>query len=321
MKGALITGGAGFVGSHLAEKLVKMGAQVVVVDNLASGQEKNLTAFRDKIHFVKADVCQDWKSWTAQVPEKFLANIERVFHLASLASPPHYQEQPLETMWVNSLGLSRALEFADQRKAHLTFSSTSEIYGDPEVHPQIESYRGNVNTYGPRSCYDESKRFGESLIYSWNQVHKTHHGCVRIFNTYGPRMNLNDGRVVINFLQQASLGQELTIYGTGEQTRSFCFVSDLCEAIYRYSKLEKDFPINIGNDTELTINGLVETTKKLYPGKALKVTYSPLPKDDPTQRRPNLQLAKEHLQGWAPSISLEQGLREMKRWIETELSP
>lgn len=320
MKCALITGGAGFVGSHLAEKLVNQGTKVIVVDNLASGQKKNLDGFRDKIHFVEADVIQDWKSWVSQIPSNFLQQLDRVFHLASLASPPHYQAAPLETMWVNSVGLSRALEFATAHKAHLTFSSTSEIYGDPEQHPQGEEYRGNVNTFGPRACYDEAKRFGESLIYSWNQVHKTHHGFVRIFNTYGPRMNLADGRVVINFLQQASRGENLTVYGTGEQTRSFCFVSDLCEAIYRYSKLERSVPINIGNNREFTINELVSVTQSLYPGKHLKVVRNPLPQDDPRQRCPDLRKAKELLEGWEPTIPLEKGLSEMKNWIERELS-
>lgn len=319
MKCVLITGGAGFVGSHLTEKLTQLGAAVIVVDNLSSGQEKNLTGFRDKIHFIKADVCTDWSEWLPEVPKDLLSRVDRVFHLASLASPPHYQEAPLETMWVNSVGLSHALKFATDRKAHLTFSSTSEIYGDPLEHPQTESYRGNVNTFGPRSCYDESKRFGESLIYSWNQVHKTHHGCVRIFNTYGPRMNFADGRVVINFLHQASLGKALTIYGTGEQTRSFCFVSDLCEAIYRYSKLERSVPINIGNSQEFTINGLVAVVEKLYGGKTLKKETLPLPKDDPQQRRPDLLLARKELEGWEPKVSLEKGLLEMKNWMEQEM--
>lgn len=320
MKAALITGGAGFVGSHLAEKLVHLGVKVVVVDNLASGQEKNLNSFRDRVHFIQADVCQDWSGWASKIPQDLLNSMDRVFHLASLASPPHYQEAPLETMWVNSVGLSHALRFATERKAHLTFSSTSEIYGDPLEHPQTENYRGNVNTFGPRSCYDESKRFGESLIYSWNQVYGTHHGCVRIFNTYGPRMNLADGRVVINLLQQASRGEELTVYGTGEQTRSFCYVSDLCEAIYRYSNLEQSIPINIGNNREFTINGLVDAIKKLYPEKSLKIKFEPLPKDDPQQRRPALDLAKKNLQGWEPSVPLKQGLTEMKKWVERELS-
>ncbi len=320
MKAVLITGGAGFVGSHLAEKLVNQGTRVTIVDNLASGQEKNLNSFRSQIHFVKVDVCQDWKSWVSQIPPEFSHSIDHVFHLASLASPPHYQDAPLETMWVNSVGLSRALEFATERKAHLTFSSTSEIYGDPNQHPQTEEYWGNVNTFGPRSCYDESKRFGEALIYSWNQVHKTRHGCVRIFNTYGPRMNLNDGRVVINFLQQAARGEALTVYGSGEQTRSFCFVSDLCEAIYRYAKLERAKPINIGNDREFTINELVQATQSLFPTQTLKILKKPLPQDDPRQRCPDLSKAKELLEGWEPKIPLETGLAEMKKWIETELA-
>lgn len=319
MKAALITGGAGFVGSHLAEKLSKLGLGVILVDNLSSGQEKNFKTFKDRVHFVKADVCHDWSPWLSKIPKELLNSVDRVFHLASLASPPHYQEAPLETMWVNSVGLSHALRFATDQQAHLTFSSTSEIYGDPLEHPQSENYRGNVNTFGPRACYDESKRFGESLIYSWNQVHKTHHGCVRIFNTYGPRMNLADGRVVINFLQQASKGEDLTVYGTGEQTRSFCYVTDLCEAIYRYSKLQQSIPINIGNSKEFTINGLVEAIKKLYPDRKLEIRYQALPTDDPQQRRPALDLAKKNLEGWQPEIPLEQGLSEMKKWVEQEL--
>lgn len=216
--------------------------------------------------------------------KKFASNLSHVFHFASPASPPHYQRIPLETLWVNSVGLKNSLQFADQFKARLTFASTSEVYGSPSVSPQPESYWGNVNSFGARSCYDEGKRFGEALIFSHNQVHNTQHGLVRIFNTYGPRMNPDDGRVIINFLVQALKGEDLSIYGAGQQTRSFCFVSDLIQGILKYSQTKLTEPVNLGNDQEFTILELATTIQLMFAEKNLKLNFHKLPADDPQQR-------------------------------------
>jgi nucleoside-diphosphate-sugar epimerase len=242
--------------------------------------------------------------------------LKYVFHFASPASPPHYQRLGLETMWVNSVGLSLAMTFADQVGARVIFSSTSEIYGDPEISPQPETYWGNVNTLGPRSCYDESKRFGESLIYTYNLKNKTQHGLVRIFNTYGPRMNPNDGRVIINFLVQAMKGEALTVYGSGQQTRSFCYVDDLIEGIMKYAESPLTEPVNIGNDHEFTILEAAETVKKIFSDKKLKIEFQALPKDDPKQRKPDLSKAKKLLAPWSPKVSLAEGLRHVIKWLE-----
>lgn len=316
MNTVIITGAAGFIGSHLTGHFLRAGDQVVAVDNLSSGRQKNLQGFQQNLQFIKADVTQPWTNWLDQVVVK--GKITKVFHFASLASPPLYQEKPLDTLWVNSLGLSHALQTATAAGAHLTFASTSEVYGDPDQHPQTEDYRGNVNTYGPRACYDEAKRFGEALIYSWNQVHKTQHGCVRIFNTYGPKMNPLDGRVVINFLKQAQEGVELTVFGDGKQTRSFCYVDDLVDAIVRYSDRKHSIPINIGNDKEFTINELAQAVQSLHPEQKLKITFLSLPVDDPKQRRPDLTRAQAMLD-WQPKTPLNAGLKKMMDWYLTEV--
>lgn len=317
----LITGGAGFVGSHLVERFIKQNIKVLCIDNFATGQKKNITPFEKHpylFQFVQADVCEPWERWQKNMSDSTLSSVDRVFHFASPASPPHYQRLSLETMWVNTLGLQNALRFADAVGAHVTFASTSEIYGDPDISPQNESYFGNVNTWGPRSCYDESKRFGEALIHTWNEKFKTHHGCVRIFNTYGPRMDPADGRVIINFLVQAIQRRPLTIYGDGKQTRSFCFVDDLCAAIDQYSKLELSEPVNIGNDNEFTINELTTVIKKIFDDRELEVVHHDLPKDDPKQRRPDLGKARKMLTPWEPKIQLKEGLQTMRKWLEVE---
>lgn len=320
----LITGGSGFLGSHLAERLLLEGKRVIAVDNFATGRRENLLplekAAKENFHFVEADVCQDWSTWTSKLPEGWTKDLRRVLHFASPASPPHYQRLSIETMWVNTLGLQNALQFADTCGAHLTFASTSEIYGDPEVSPQPESYRGWVNTWGPRACYDEAKRFGESLIYNWNLRHGTQHGPVRIFNTYGPRMNPVDGRVIINFLVQALAEQSLTIYGSGAQTRSFCYVDDLVDAILTYSSRRLSQPVNIGNETEFSITELAELVQQKYAAKNLKFAYEPLPADDPKQRRPDLTLARELLSPWKPRVELKTGLVRMADWLTSELN-
>jgi nucleoside-diphosphate-sugar epimerase len=309
----LITGGGGFLGSHLAEKHLSAGFEVVCVDNFATGLRSNktyltgLTGASQRLKFIEADVCKPWESWSTGLTGDF----ETVFHFASPASPPHYQRLGLETMWVNTVGLANAMEFADSHRGRVVFASTSEIYGDPLVSPQPESYWGNVNTLGPRSCYDEAKRFGESLIFTHNLKHVTRHGMVRIFNTYGPRMNPNDGRVIINFLLQAKEGRPLTIYGSGMQTRSFCFVDDLVAGIMKYAKTDLTEPVNLGNDREFTILEAAETVQKIFSENKLMLDFQELPVDDPKQRRPDLTRAKDLLAPWRPEIGLEEGLRKM----------
>lgn len=312
----LITGGGGFIGSHLAEKYLEDGHSVVAVDNFCTGLRTNKDYLlglpsSSRLQFIEADVIQPWAAWASQLAGK----VDLVLHFASPASPPHYQRLGLETMWVNSLGLSHALQFADSQKARVVFASTSEIYGDPEISPQPETYWGNVNTLGPRSCYDEAKRFGESLIYTHNQKQGTEHGLVRIFNTYGPRMNPNDGRVIINFLVQALKNEPLTVYGTGEQTRSFCYVDDLVAGIRAYANTRLTAPVNLGNDREFTILEAARTVQNIFAEKKLRIIHMDLPKDDPRQRKPLLARAKKELSPWEPKISLEVGLRRVLDWL------
>ena len=316
---ALVTGGCGFLGSHLTESLLKRGFRVVAVDNFCTGSRSNKTYLESlpqaahNLRIVEADVCRPWKEW---VPTDFTGKkAQWVFHFASPASPPHYQALGLETMWVNSRGLAESLAAADSLGARVVFSSTSEIYGDPAVTPQPESYRGNVNTWGPRACYDEAKRFGESLIYTHNLKYGTAHGAVRIFNTYGPRMNPADGRVVINLLLQALKGEALTVYGSGKQTRSFCYVDDLIAGILAFAASSHSGPMNIGNEREFTILELADKVQALFPGKKLEIQFKDLPKDDPTQRRPDISLAKKTL-GWQPHLDLESGLTRMLAWLK-----
>ncbi len=304
---ALVTGAAGFLGFHICKKLFESGYSVVGVDDICTGLQSNaddLANYGTK--FIKADVSSPWESWAKDLEGDF----DYVFHFASPASPPIYQQMPLKTLAVNSLGLYRALEFATNKKARLIFASTSEIYGSPEFSPQPESYWGNVNSYGPRSCYDEAKRFGEALIYSYNQEKKTKHGLVRIFNTYGPRMNPNDGRVIINFLVQLKNKEELTVHGEGKQTRSFCYVDDLIDGIIKYA-FEKDItqPVNLGNETEFSILELAKTVQKLSP-TPLSIKFIERPEDDPPQRKPDISIAK-NLLGWSPKIPLEEGLKKV----------
>ncbi len=320
-KTVLITGGCGFLGSHLAESHLADGYRVVCVDNFSTADRRNESYLRslpsDRLTIVEADVIEAWSTWTSSLPEEWLEDLAYVFHFASPASPPLYQELALETMWVNSIGLSNALNFADRHGARVVYASTSEIYGDPEVSPQPETYRGSVNTLGPRSCYDESKRFGESLLFTHNWKKGTHHGLVRIFNTYGPRMNPVDGRVVINFLVQALRKQPLTIYGDGSQTRSFCYVDDLVRGIRAYARSSLQYPVNLGNPVEFTIRQLAEEVGKLFPDRTAEYTFHPFPQDDPRQRRPDISRAQAEL-GWEPSIPLAEGLQKMLQWLRSE---
>jgi nucleoside-diphosphate-sugar epimerase len=303
-KNTLVTGAAGFLGYHLCLRLLNEGYSVYGVDDISTGLSTNAEYLKKKgVQFYKADASSDWNEWAKPLPNTF----DLVFHFASPASPPLYQKMQLKTLAVNSLGLYRALEFATARKARLVFASTSEVYGSPQVNPQPESYWGNTNSFGARSCYDEAKRFGEALIYSYNQEKNTRHGLVRIFNTYGPNMNPNDGRVIINFLVQLKEGKPLTVHGDGHQTRSFCYVDDLIEGIYRYAlKADLAYPINLGNDKEFTILGLAQEVQKLSPNK-IEIEFVDRPADDPPQRNPDLSLAKGLLD-WTPKISLHDGL-------------
>ncbi len=314
----VITGGCGFLGGHLAERFAAQGRNVVCIDNFSTALRSNAEHLvqNPRIKILEADVVEK-KTWDKV--KDFDKQFAAVLHFASPASPPHYQRMALETMAVNSIGTQNALEFADAYNARVVFASTSEIYGDPDVHPQPESYWGNVNTVGIRSCYDESKRFGESLIHTWNWKKNTKHGFVRIFNTYGPRMNPDDGRVVINFLEQALRKKPLTVYGNGLQTRSFCYVDDLVEAIYRYTCSELVEPVNIGNEKEFTMLELAKVVQNMFSQNTIAIEFSPLPKDDPKQRRPDLSKARQLL-SWEPQISLREGLEKMSVWLKSYLN-
>jgi nucleoside-diphosphate-sugar epimerase len=311
----LITGVAGFLGSHLAEKGLKLGHKVIGLDNFSTGQQSNVEYLRkissEKFHFQEFDVCQNWQQIQNSLPKAWLTDLKQTFHFASPASPPNYQRLGLETMWVNSIGLNHALQFSDNYRAKVTFASTSEIYGDPQVSIQNEEYRGWVNTVGPRACYDEAKRFGESLIYTHNLKNQTQHGIVRIFNTYGPRMNPNDGRVIINFLLQALESTELIVYGDGSQTRSFCFVDDLINGIWAFANQDQfSGPVNIGNQDDFSVLELAHIVRSLFPNKTLSIKHLPPLVDDPQKRKPDLSLAKEKLR-WSPEIDLKTGLSIM----------
>lgn len=321
----LITGAGGFLGSHLSENFLKQGYNVICVDNFCTGLRSNQnylenlseTAYKNCLKFIVADVTESWTLWEKNVPTDWWLNLKYIFHFASPASPPHYQRLGLETLWVNTTGLNNCIIKADQYKARVIFASTSEVYGDPSVTPQPESYWGNVNSYGERSCYDEAKRFGEALIFTHNKKFNTNHGMVRIFNTYGPRMNPNDGRVVINFIVQALKNQPLTVYGDGLQTRSFCYVADLIRAIQLYAQSSENQPINIGNPREFTMLQLAEIVIQKLDSKS-QLVFKDLPADDPKQRRPDLSRAQKHLD-YSPEVPLEEGVLKMAEWLKTEL--
>lgn len=317
MKSALVTGAAGFLGSHLCEHLVNNGFVVVAVDNFCTGQYQNrhiLESLGEAIHFVEADITESWEDWRSRLPRGFIHDLKYVFHLASPASPVHYQRLSLETLWANSIGLSRCIRFANEYGAKVIFASTSEVYGDPLMSPQPESYWGNVNPYGVRSCYDEAKRFGEALIFSENQRHGSHHGIVRIFNTYGPRMSYGDGRVVINFLMQALNGKKMSVYGDGLQRRSFTYVADTVRGLWKYAESGISSPVNIGSDSEYSILDLVHLIQKLAPENQ-GFEFFPGLQDDPRQRKPDITRAKADL-SWYPEVSLEEGLKAMIQWIK-----
>ncbi|MEZ4240476.1 MAG: UDP-glucuronic acid decarboxylase family protein [Myxococcota bacterium] len=295
MARAVVTGGAGFVGSHLVARLLAQGHEVVVVDNLHTGDRRNLPE-HPALRLVEHDVREPF-----DVP-----GASRVYHLACPASPPQYQVDPVGTLLTSVLGTQHALQLAERAGARLLLASTSEVYGEPEVHPQPEAYRGAVNPVGPRACYDEGKRAAEALVRDWHRAHGLDVRIARIFNTYGPRMALDDGRVVVNFVQQALRGEPLTVYGDGQQTRSLCYVSDLvdglCGLMERTDHVE---PVNLGNAEELTVAALAQAVLSLVPGSEL--VHEALPVDDPTRRCPDLRLAAA-LFGYTPRVSLAEGL-------------
>jgi len=297
----LVTGGAGFLGSHLCDRLVKDGAEVLCVDNFYTGSRRNVDALLGSKSFelMRHDVCFP-----------LYVEVDQIYNLACPASPIHYQFDPVQTTKTSVHGAINMLGLAKRVKAKILQASTSEVYGDPEVHPQPESYWGRVNPIGVRSCYDEGKRCAETLFFDYWRQHRLRIKVARIFNTYGPRMHPNDGRVVSNFIVQALRGQDITIYGTGEQTRSFCYVDDLLEALVRIMDTIDDFtgPVNIGNPGEFTMLELAEKILRLTGSKS-KLVFEPLPSDDPRQRQPDIALAREQL-GWEPKVGLEDGLRE-----------
>ena len=296
---ALVTGGAGFLGSHLCDALLAEGWSVVAVDNLLTGRHANIHHLRNEaaFEFIEKDICEPFD----------VGRVDYVFHFASPASPVDYTVHGIETLKVGSLGTFNALDVARKYNAKYLVSSTSECYGDPLEHPQKETYWGNVNSIGPRSVYDEAKRFTESVTMAYHRYHKVDTRIARIFNTYGPRLQLNDGRVISNFMKQALLGQDLTVYGDGSQTRSFCYVSDEIDGFLRLSKSDEHLPVNIGNPNEFTILECAQQVLKVTGSKS-KITHEPLPQDDPKQRQPDITKAR-NLLGWEPKIQLEEGLR------------
>jgi len=300
VKTAVVTGGAGFLGSHLCERLVAEGMRVVAVDNLVTGKRENLRALDGSpaFSFLLHDVSR---------PFTIAGPVDYVLHFASPASPIDYLELPIQTLKVGSLGTHNGLGLAKAKGARFLLASTSEVYGDPLVHPQPESYWGNVNPVGPRGVYDEAKRFAEAMVMAYHRVHGLDTRIVRIFNTYGPRMRPRDGRVVPAFLQQALTGRPLTVFGDGSQTRSFCYVDDLIEGIYRLLLSAHVEPVNIGNPHEMTILEFAETIRAAVGGDS-EIVFEPLPVDDPKTRQPDISLAREVL-GWEPRISLDEGIR------------
>lgn len=301
MEKILITGGAGFLGSHLCDRLLKDGHDVLCVDNFFTGGKTNIAHLIGNPYF---------ELMRHDVTFPLYVEVDQIYNLACPASPVHYQFDPVQTTKTSVHGAINMLGLAKRVKARIFQASTSEVYGDPVVHPQLESYWGNVNPIGPRSCYDEGKRCAETLFFDYYRQHNLDIKVARIFNTYGPRMHPNDGRVVSNFIVQALKGEDITIYGDGSQTRSFCYVDDLIEGFIRMMKTEAGFtgPINLGNPSEFSMLELAENVLRMTGSKS-KLTFKPLPADDPKQRQPNISLAKEKL-GWEPKVRLEDGLKE-----------
>ena len=303
----LVTGGAGFIGSHLCEKLLHQGNEVICVDNFFTGSKRNIVYLLENPFFevIRHDVCFP-----------LYVEVDEIYNLACPASPIHYQHDPVQTTKTSVHGAINMLGLAKRVKAKIFQTSTSEVYGDPSIHPQIESYWGNVNPIGPRSCYDEGKRCSETLFFDYYRQHNLNIKVARIFNTYGPNMHPNDGRVVSNFIVQALKNEDLTIYGDGKQTRSFCYVDDLVEAFVRFMDSEHGFtgPMNLGNPNEFTMLELAELTLELTNSKS-KISHHELPKDDPRQRQPDISLAKKKL-NWEPKVQLKEGLAKTIEYFD-----
>lgn len=308
IKRILVTGGAGFLGSHLCERLCEAGHDVICLDNFFTSQKTNVAHLlgRNNFELVRHDVTHP--IWL---------EVDEVYNLACPAAPGHYQFNPIKTVKTSVMGSINVLGMAKRCHAKVLQASTSEVYGDPEVHPQVESYRGSVNPIGPRACYDEGKRVAETLFMDYHRMHRVPIKLIRIFNTYGPRMHPYDGRVVSNFIRQALSGEDITIYGDGSQTRSFCYRDDLIEGMIRLMNTPDDFtgPVNIGNPDEFTILELAELVIKQTGAKS-KIVSMPLPKDDPTRRKPDITLAKETL-GWTPKVKLVEGLQKTIDWFKS----
>ena len=308
MNRILVTGGAGFLGSHLCERLLNEGNDVICVDNLFTGSKDNIRKLigNPYFEFIRHDVT-----------EPLYVEVDQIYNLACPASPPHYQYNPIKTAKTSVYGAMNMLGLAKRTHARIRQASTSEVYGNPEVHPQPESYRGNVNPIGIRSCYDEGKRMAETLFFDYHRQHDVDIKVIRIFNTYGPRMNQNDGRVVSNFIVQALKGEDITIYGDGSQTRSFCYVDDMIEGMIRMMNSRDGFtgPVNLGNPGEFTMKQLADIVIELTHSSS-KIVYMPLPSDDPTQRKPIIDLAQKEL-SWQPTIKLEDGLKKTIEYFKT----
>jgi len=310
MPRTLVTGGAGFLGSHLCEYLLNKGHEVVCMDNLITGSKENISEIKNSaFQFINHNVSE------------FInieGNLDYILHFASPASPIDYLELPIQTLKVGALGTHNALGLAKAKKAVFLLASTSEVYGDPLMHPQPEEYWGNVNPIGPRGVYDEAKRFAEAITMAYHRTHGINTKIVRIFNTYGPRMRIKDGRAIPNFLKQALTGENLTVYGNGSQTRSFCFVTDLVEGIFRLLMSEHHEPVNIGNPNEMTIRQMADKILQATQSDS-KIVYVPLPEDDPKTRQPNISLAKKIL-NWEPKVNLDEGLKSTKQYFKQKLN-
>ncbi len=301
----LITAGAGFIGCHLTERLIKEGQEVTVIDNFSSGSKENLKDL--SVNIINHNI----------IDKISLSGFDQIYYLASLASPVFYQKNPVETALSNSVGTYNLLIEAQKYKSRILFTSTSEIYGDPLQHPQKEEYWGNVNPIGPRSCYDESKRLGETLMMDFHREHGVEIRIARIFNTYGPKMAMGDGRVIPNFVTQALRNKSITVFGEGKQSRSFCYISDMVEGLIRLMNSDFGEPVNLGNTYEITMLELAEKIRKLT-NSSSEIIFKELPEDDPVRRKPDITRAKQVLD-WQPRINLEEGLKETIEWFEQKL--
>jgi len=307
----IISGAAGFIGSHFCDRLIAEGHSVLALDNLITGSRRNLEHLRSNRNF-------EFRECDVTGPLNVEGPVDGVLHLASLASPKDYLEHPIETLESGSTATRRMLELARERDADFLLTSTSECYGDPLVHPQVETYWGNVNPVGPRSCYDESKRYAEAITMAYHRVHGVRTHIARIFNTYGPRMQLHDGRVVPAFLDQSLRGEPVTVFGDGSQTRSFCYVSDLVDGLYRLFLSEERYPVNLGNPEEMTILQFAERIAE-FTGSQAPIEFRPLPQDDPKKRQPDISKARRVL-GWEPKVTLPEGMSKTVEYFRARIA-